>query len=152
MSVSRCVIVVAVGVIAASTVKGQVVPPFFSPGVASFEPQIGIVQSGVVQDVQAVVSPDRKYVTLNMQVQNTNLLALHEFTFQTAGTAAPLGVVGIPPAAALQPARPSGSVSHSNTTGGGASNTVSASASEIRRRADAYVLERQGVFRVGSAP
>jgi len=139
----------------AATVGGasagaQVVPPFFSAGVASFEPQIGIVQSGVVQDVRAVVSPDRKYVTLNMQVQNTNLLALHDFTFQTAGTAAPLGVVGIPPVAAAQAARTNGNSQHSGA--GGANDAVSASPTEIRRRADAYVLERQGVFRIGNAP
>lgn len=147
----RCVIGFSTAVIGVATAGAQVAPPFFSPGVASFEPQIGIVQSGVAQDVQAVVSPDRKYVTLNLQVQNTNLLALREFTFQTAGTAAPLGVVGIPPAnPSPQAARPNGSASHANS--GGAQSAVSASPSEIRRRADAYVLERQGVFRVGGAP
>ena len=149
MSTIRWVGGIAAGLIC-SAAGAQVVPPFFSPGVASFEPQIGIVQSGVVQDVQAVVSPDRKYVTLNMQVQNTNLLALHDFTFQTAGTA-PLGVVGIPPAAAApQAARTNGNSSH--TDAARTNNAVSASPNEIRRRADAYVLERQGVFRIGNAP
>ena len=145
----RCVIGFAAGLVGVTTAGAQVVPPFFSPGVASFEPQIGIVQSGVVQDVQAVVSPDRKYVTLNMQVQNTNLLALRDFTFQTAGTA-PLGVVGIPPATAgPHSARPNGA-SHSSSSGAG--SAVIASPTEIRRRADAFVLDRQGVFRVGGAP
>jgi hypothetical protein len=121
----------------------QVVPPFFSGGTASFEPEIGIVQSGVVQDVQAVVSPDRKYVTLNMQVQNTNLLALRDFTFQTSGTGAPLGVVGIPVAAA--------------STGGGQSSarsspSVAPSAIATARAANAYVLMREGIFRIGDAP
>lgn len=130
-------------VAACGVAPAQAVPPFFSPGVASFEPEIGIVQSGVVQDVQAVVSPDRKYVTLNMQVQNTNLLALHDFTFQTAPTAAPLGVAGIPapPAATSGRRRSSSSVTPSTP-----------SAIATARAANAFLLLRQGTFRVGDAP
>lgn len=121
----------------------QVVPPFFSGGAVSFEPEIGIVQSGVVQDVQAVVSPDRKYVTLNMQVQNTNLLALREFTFQTSGAGAPLGIVGIPAAGA------SGGGGQSSARSG---SSGSPSAVATARAANAYLLMRQGIFRVGNAP
>ena len=150
MRLSSCLTGVVIG-FGGAAAAGQTVPAFFSGGAAAFEPEIGIVQSGVVQDVQAVVSPDRKYVTLNMQVQNTNLLALREFTFQTAGAAAPAGVVGIPPAV-TPPRSPRSGGGTSNTTGGGASNGASASPSEIRRRADAYVLERHGVFKVGDAP
>lgn len=142
MKIVRCL--AWVGVVAVCGAAGaQVVPPFFSGGAASFEPEIGIVQSGVVQDVQAVVSPDRKYVTLNMRVQNTNLLALRDFTFQTSGTGAPLGVVGIPAAAA--------------STGGGRSSARSSpsaapSAVATARAANAYLLIRQGILRVGNAP
>lgn len=136
------------GVIAVGTGAGaQVMPPFFSGGAASFEPEIGIVQSGVVQDVQAVVSPDRKYVTLNMQVQNTNLLALRDFTFQSSGTAGRLGVVGIPSPAVA----PTGG--RSGPGGSGSSQAHSGpSAISTARAANAFVLMRQGTFRVGDAP
>jgi hypothetical protein len=138
------VLLVWTGIVTASgVVQAQVVPPFFSGGTASFEPEIGIVQSGVVQDVQAVVSPDRKYVTLNMQVQNTNLLALRDFTFQTSGTGTPLGVVGIPAAAA-----PTGGSRSSARS----SPSSSPSAVATARAANAYLLMRQGVFRIGNAP
>lgn len=69
------------------------VPPFFGGGQAAiFDPEISVVDSGVINDVQAVVSPDRKYVTLNMRSTNTSLLALREFSFQSGGPA--LGFVG----------------------------------------------------------
>ena len=136
------------GVIAVGTVaRAQVVPPFFSGGATSFEPEIGIVQSGVVQDVQAVVSPDRKYVTLNMQVQNTNLLALRDFTFQSSGSAGRLGVVGIPSTAvAATGGRP-------GPGGSGSSQAPSVpSAVATARAANAFMLMRQGTFRVGDVP
>src|SRR5260370_15279250 len=56
--------------------------PFFTPGATAFTPQIDVVNSGVLHDVQAVVSADRKYVTLNMRPQSAELLALREFSFQ----------------------------------------------------------------------
>lgn len=62
-------------------------PPFFSGAAGIFEPEIGVVQSGVILDAQAVVLADRKYVTLNTRLQNTQLLALREFAFQTGGGA-----------------------------------------------------------------
>src|SRR5437764_9210791 len=83
--------------------------PFFFPGATAFEPQISVVQSGALNDVQAVVSADRKYVTLNMRATNSTLLALRDFTFQN-GQNSPngqngigqtnLGVVGMAPPAA----------------------------------------------------
>src|SRR5689334_8346413 len=86
---------------------GQRVPvpvPFFQPGPTAFEPEIGIVQTGVLNDVQATVSADRKYVTLNMRVADSRLLALRDYTFQTnpnnpnarnAQNNQPLGFVGM---------------------------------------------------------
>ena len=56
--------------------------PFFAPGVSSFTPQIATLNTGAKNDVQATVSPDRKYVTLNMQPQNAQLLNLFQFQFQ----------------------------------------------------------------------
>ena len=68
---------------------------FFNPGVSSFTPEISVVNTGVLNDVQATVSPDRRYVTLAMRPQNSQLLNLFEFTFQQ-GVPGPLatGFVG----------------------------------------------------------
>lgn len=61
------------------------VPPFFNGGGGIFDPEIDVIESGTLLDAQAVVSADRKYVTLTMRPQNTQLLALREFAFQTGG-------------------------------------------------------------------
>jgi hypothetical protein len=53
--------------------------PFFTPGVSSFTPEIGIVNTGIVSDLSATVSPDRKYVTIGVRAQQSTLLALTEF-------------------------------------------------------------------------
>jgi hypothetical protein len=52
------------------------------------------VNSGEVLDAQAVVSNDRKYVTLNMRASSSQLLALRQFQFATVGNGRPLGFVG----------------------------------------------------------
>ena len=59
-------------------------------GGTAFDPQISVVNSGAVLDVQATVSADRKYVTLTMRPQLASLIALREFVFQNAS-----GVVGM---------------------------------------------------------
>jgi hypothetical protein len=83
--------VIAISLLA-PVARAQVAPPFFNPaGVAAFTPEVDVVMSGVIQDVQAVVSSDRKYVTLNMRPSNSNLIALRDFTFQNG---AGLGFVG----------------------------------------------------------
>src|SRR5206468_2928173 len=51
-------------------------------GAVAFNPTIGLVQSGVILDVAATVSADRKYVTLTLRPQLATLLQLAEFTFQ----------------------------------------------------------------------
>lgn len=71
--------------------KAQV-PPFFAASGTSFTPEIGVVNSGVINDVQAVVSADQKYVTLTMRPANSALLSLQDFTFQNGGSV--LGFVG----------------------------------------------------------
>jgi hypothetical protein len=64
-------------------------------GAAIFEPEIDIVNSGAILDAQATVSADRKYVTMTMRPQNTQLLSIQNFTFQTAaGVPLPGGVIG----------------------------------------------------------
>jgi hypothetical protein len=125
----------------AAAASAQVIAPFFSGVGTAFDPQIGIVNTGVVQDVQAIVSHDMKYVTLNMQPQNATLLALSEFTFQQG---APLGVVGLPGAVAPLVR---GVRQQAKTW-----QPLQTSPSEIKRQADSWVLERQGMFRVASAP
>ena len=71
-------------------------PPFFNGGGGIFDPEIGVVQTGVLFDAQATVSADRKYVTLTTRFQNAELLALREFAFQTGAGGQP-GQVGGPP-------------------------------------------------------
>ncbi len=56
-------------------------------GGSLFQPEVDIVNSGVILDTQATVSADRKYVTMTMRPQNSQLLALKSFTFQTGGPA-----------------------------------------------------------------
>ena len=107
---------------------------FFGGGVVAFNPEISTVSSGTVIDAQAVVSYDRKYVTLNMQAQQSSLLSLR--TFQVAAAAQNVGpamgfVGGVNP--------------------GGASPIVqppSSSPDEIDRRAVAArsVLQKRGMF------
>jgi hypothetical protein len=64
-------------------------------GAAIFEPEIDIVNSGQILDAQATVSHDRKYVTMTMRPQSSQLLSLQTFTFQTAaGVPLPGGVIG----------------------------------------------------------
>ncbi len=57
--------------------------PVVGSGAVAFDPTISTVQSGVKLDVQATVSSDRKYVTLTLQPQLANLIALLSFQFQT---------------------------------------------------------------------
>ena len=59
--------------------------------VSSFTPQISIVESGVILDVTATVSADRKYVTLTLRPQLASLLDLASFTFQVGSGAIGLG-------------------------------------------------------------
>jgi general secretion pathway protein D len=66
--------------------------PVVGNNVAAFDPTIDVVSSGVLLDVQATVSADRKYVTLTLRPQLAQLLNLFTFNFQGAAS----GVVGVP--------------------------------------------------------
>ncbi|HXE52166.1 MAG TPA: hypothetical protein VN541_04090, partial [Tepidisphaeraceae bacterium] len=70
--------------------------PVVSTGISAFSPVPATVQSGVLLDVQATVSADRKYVTLTLRPQLSTLLSLAPFTFQTgtSGAANTGGVFG----------------------------------------------------------
>ena len=59
---------------------------FFGGGAFAFDPEIGIVNSGVIMDAQVVVSHDRRYVTINMyQASQSKLLNLAVFKAQEFG-------------------------------------------------------------------
>src|SRR5436305_12787192 len=75
----------------ASESRGQPVPAFFTPGATAFSPELSVVSTGIVQDVQATLSSDRKYVTLTMRPQNSQLIALQNFAVNGPP---PLGFVG----------------------------------------------------------
>jgi len=62
--------------------------PVVASGVGIFDPTIDIIESGVLLDVTATVSADRKYVTLTLRPQLSQLVALVPFAFQTP---APVG-------------------------------------------------------------
>src|SRR5205085_2297166 len=53
--------------------------PIVGQGAVGFDPVISVVQTGVLLDVQATVSADRKYVTLTLRPQLSNLLQLVPF-------------------------------------------------------------------------
>lgn len=61
----------------------QVAPPVFGGGASLFDPEISVVRSGAVLDAQAVVSHDRRYVTINTRASQTRLLALRPFQVQS---------------------------------------------------------------------
>ena len=68
----RALLVAVIGLLACPvSSRGQV---FNNNGL--FEPTIDVVNSGVKLDVQATVSADRKYVTMTMRPQNSQLLEL----------------------------------------------------------------------------
>src|SRR4051812_40926444 len=73
-----------------TTMANAQLVPFFAPGAVAFDPEIAVVTSGVLNDVQATVSHDRKYVTINAQPSLSSLVALQKFQFQTGG-----GIVGV---------------------------------------------------------
>ena len=58
--------------------------PVVGQGAVGFDPTINTINSGVVLKVKAVVSADRKYVTLTLQPQLTNLIAIRTFQVSAA--------------------------------------------------------------------
>ena len=66
--------------------------PVVGTQAVAFQPTIGTVNSGVLLQVQATVSADRKYVTMTLQPTLQTLLALVNFAFQQSSTTNPTGV------------------------------------------------------------
>jgi len=79
----------------ATHAHAQQVPPFFNGGgVGIFDPEISVVNSGVILDAQPAVSHDRRYVTINMRPTNTRLLALQSYRTSGPIVNGSLGFVG----------------------------------------------------------
>jgi len=79
-------------------------------GVGIFDPTISTVQSGVLLDVSATVSADRKYVTMTLRPQLAQLLNLANFVFQVGAAGGPIdpsnpfiGNAGVPSGVVQQP-------------------------------------------------
>ena len=71
-------------VVATETAYVSDLNPVVGQSSVGFDPEVSVVQSGVLLDVQATVSSDRKYVTLTLRPTLARLVALVPFTFQTA--------------------------------------------------------------------
>jgi hypothetical protein len=98
----------------------------------AFTPEISVVQSGVVNDVQATVSADEKYVTLTMRPQLSTLLSLKSFTFQQGNRL--FGYVGMPETAGDNSA--------------GAARVSSRQTPWVSARPRVPILQRQGMIQV----
>jgi type II secretory pathway component GspD/PulD (secretin) len=85
--------------------------PVVSTGVSSFAPTISATQSGVVLDVQATVSADRKYVTLTLRPSLNTLLDLLPFTFQSGASV----ISNNGPAGSTVTSTPSGTIQQPET-------------------------------------
>lgn len=130
MAIVACLVV-------ALTTSSASAQNFFGGGVVAYDPEISTVSSGVVMDVQPTVSYDKKYVTIGMQVQDSNLIALRNFQVAPPiGSVQAQGFVGN--------ATPSGIATGVAVASGGPSN----SPEEIDRRAVAArsILSRRGMF------
>lgn len=93
MRLHLCLAALLLALAVPTITRAQVVGGFGSSAI--FEPEVDVVNSGVVMDAQATVSADRKYVTLTMRAQQSQLLSLQTFNFQNAGVVQlPGGVVG----------------------------------------------------------
>lgn len=58
--------------------------PVVANNAVGFDPTIDVVESGVLLDVQATVSSDRKYVTLTLRPQLARILNIFTFTFASS--------------------------------------------------------------------
>jgi hypothetical protein len=99
MKLTRLVAAFTVAVVAsASVASSQSAPtvPFYYAGGTPVDPQVSYLAVGVADNVQARVSQDRKYVTLDVNAALTGNSGLSNFTFQKPG----LGFVGSPTAVA----------------------------------------------------
>jgi hypothetical protein len=121
--------------------------PFFNQQAALFDPEISTLTTGVLNDVQATVSSDRKYVTLNMRASNSELVALREFMFQTGSTVGlPTGFAGMP--GVLPPPRGANNRGASAPAAQDGDGGAAASAAANQKPS---ILNREGMTLVGRA-
>ncbi len=137
-----CLMLLALGALAAVARPAQA-QNFFGGGATAFDPQISILTTGALLDTQAVVSADRKYVTLTMRPQLSSLIALREFTFQRGqpqGFVGGGGVVsGQAPAPAAKPAA-------------AAAAKAPAANRPPKSPTVATLLDREGMVQINDAP
>jgi hypothetical protein len=93
------IIFAAVLSLIAARAWAQDVPPFNGGGTI-YEPEIGVVSTGAISDVQVAVSEDLRYVQINVRASNSGLLSLNTFQVAQAralsqsGGGSPQGFVG----------------------------------------------------------
>jgi hypothetical protein len=169
---TRSILFAAVMTCSGLTASAQQAPPFFGGGVVAYDPEVSVIQSGALLDTRATVSADRKYVTLDMRLTNSNVRSLQPFPV----VAGPQGFVGgaalnganaapglNPPAdpaatAAPAPVTPARSGGRSMAARGNANaqapanpnaNTVTApSPDALNRAAKSWILARTGMYLV----
>ena len=91
MKYARLWLVVAALGAVAGEVRAQNNDFFNRGGVALFEPEIGVVNSGSSVVMAPVVSADRKYVTIGARAQTARVIRIETFPFFTGGFAGPVG-------------------------------------------------------------
>ena len=98
--IQLCTIVAALFVFSAHA-SAQNNDFFNRRGVALFEPEIGVVNTGAQVVMAPTVSADRKYVTIGGRVQTSRIIRIENYPFFTGGFAGPVG--NAQPAAAAAP-------------------------------------------------
>jgi hypothetical protein len=139
---STSLLAAAVGVaslLAAAVAPARGAVPFFAPSGNAFDPEIGIVESGVLLDATAVVSADRKYVTMTLRPQNSQLIALREFAFQNPQN---LGFVGAPQQNMQQNVQQNVQGNANNGAAGGATGRAGGRNNVAANRAAAQPVQR----------
>ena len=94
---------VGLALLATAPAFAQPVPPFIGGPVTAFDVEIGIIDSGALLDAQAVVSSDRRYVTITAQPVNPTVLALQQFHTQAIAVGGSGFVGGADPPANAAP-------------------------------------------------
>ena len=89
----RPIALAAVALLLAPALARAQAVPFINTGTpTNFDPVIDVVNSGVLHDVQATVSHDRKYVTMTMRPSLSTVTNISTFQFQAPSG----GFVGLP--------------------------------------------------------
>ena len=125
------------------------VPPFFAVEGTALTPEIGVMNSGIMQDVKHVWRPDPRYVMISVGGGGAGSLGLEEFSSQPLPR---LGIVGIrdeegDPAPAGAAGRHGG---RQGGQGGQGAALPKKLPSQILRECAPTVLDRKGMTRLGS--